>query len=48
MKRLYHSFLMSTRYFKVEWRDCDTFFGLVEDTLNIDKWPDEDRQYRSS
>lgn len=24
------------------------FVGLVEDPLNIDKWLDEDRQYRSS
>lgn len=48
MKGVYHSYLMSTQYVKVEGHDCDTFSSLVEDTLNIDNWVDEDRQYRSS
>lgn len=51
MKRLHHSFLMSTRYFKVERHECDTFFlggvgrGLVKDTVNIDKQPVKERLY---
>lgn len=51
MKRLYHSFLMSTQSFKVKWYCMiliPFFFGLVEDTLDIDKWLDEDRRHRSS
>lgn len=36
---------MTTQYYKEKRRDRDTFFffGLVEDTLNIDRWLDGDR-----